>query len=80
MATRIRNHAKGTEIIAAFYDVYVSLHRMVPYRQSQRERNVVVGVHVHLWVALGNGLLQQCRKASHCLGSYDDVDILGPLE
>jgi hypothetical protein len=75
VAPGVRHHAEGAELVAAFDDVDVGLHRVRPARDPERERHVLVRVDVDLRT---DGVLQrtghQHRQLLDPLGAHHHVD------
>ena len=81
-AARVRHHAERAELVAAFDDGDVRLHRIVPPRDAERKRHVFVGVDVDArrGIRVGERLADERRQLLEALRADDDVDQVRALE
>ncbi len=71
---RVGYDAEAAEVVAAFDDGHVRLHRIAPPRHPQRKRHIVVGIEIEqLSAAALAGLLHEHRQPANRLRADDDI-------
>ena len=80
VAARVRHHAERAELVAAFDDGDVGLHRIVPARHPERKRHVVVRIDVDARLVVEDGLGDELGQLLQAARADHDVDHRRPLQ